>query len=230
VTLLDSAYARGDYDWVYANYVDHSHYDDAVEHIFRERSWVGAPAIRHALDLCAGTGVMTHQLVFDHYIDNVLAVDKSPAMLEALTHRVPQARRLVQDLNDPAAYGVLKHQLPEGGVDLITCRQGIGYLHGSFLRQIPSLLAPGGVFVFNTFEEPRLTRLRRRDGILEAGVYLPPFRRVIHLQVRWPRFDVTTFVWHDYIALAKMWGKVGLEVTLGGQNRSWVLEVARRFE
>jgi SAM-dependent methyltransferase len=209
--MIDSAYERGDYDHLYENYLGNDH--DSLRDALRALLGFGRGP-ESALDLCAGTGHLTQLLVASGL--RVMAVDKSSAMLEQLRRKV-EPRYAVQnfplDLNKP---GALKH-LPTA--DLITCRQGIGYLDSAVLAQIPTLLNPGGSFLFNSFVEPPRGPWwhSRGKGIYEAGFYLGG--RVYHLQARWPRFDVTHFRWHDVNKLKNLWLAMGYTVLIDERKK-----------
>jgi len=232
VVILNSAFERGDYDWLYANYLDESHglLGEAVGAIRNE--------IEVAVDLCAGTGAMTFQLI-GLQIPRVYAVDSSRALLTALRRKIKPLDILYAsvttvkvDLNDPEAMYYLKTALPLNTghrADLITCRQAVGYLTHSTLAGIPELLAPGGRFLFNTFIEPPKGQVwfhRRTGGIAEAGFYA--FGRVFHLQARWPRVDATMFTWHDVDGVLKpLWEKSGYRVNVSQHGRTLIVEVHR---
>ena len=213
--MIDSAYKRGDYDWLYANYLGDGH--DSLSVALR-RLLMAKPYPKVVLDLCAGTGHFTRELV-DAGL-RVVAVDKSEAMLRQLRHKVGLISALELDLNAPEALD----QLP--WADLITCRQGAGYLSPRALSIIPSRLKPGGIFLFNAFAEPtsRPWLRKRPEGIYEAGVYLAG--RVFHLQARWPRVDLTTFYWHDIEGpFARTWRRLGFDVDIQQMGRTLIVTI-----
>jgi len=230
--ILNSAFERGDYDWLYANYLDENHglLGEAVRAVGEE---IDAEV---AIDLCAGTGVMTFQLV-DLQIPRVFAVDSSRTLLSALRRKIKPLGLLYSnvttvsmDLNHDEALSFLKNALPSGHrADLITCRQAVGYLSQRTLSLVPELLAPGGRFLFNTFIEPPKGQVwfhRRSGGIAEAGFYA--FGRVFHLQARWPRVDATVFTWHDVEGVLKpLWEKSGYRVNVSQHGRTLIVEVHR---
>jgi SAM-dependent methyltransferase len=228
--MIDTAYERGDYDWLYANYLTaaHGRLEDAV----RASCAFGHPEV--AVDLCAGTGALT-QVLLDEHIEHVIAVDGSRAMLGRLRAKITPLNRVHSnvttirtDLNHEHALLSVAEEIPGRRADLITCRQGIGYLDPHVLSHVPSLLRPGGRFLFNSFAEPSHMPWwkRRSGGIREAGVYV--FGRVVHLQARWPRFDVTTFRWHDIEGtFARGWETLGYKVRVAQHNRTLIVEVAK---
>jgi SAM-dependent methyltransferase len=233
--ILNSAFERGDYDWLYANYLDESHglLKEAVQALPNE-------GIETAVDLCAGTGVMTLQLL-SMDISRVFAVDASEPLLSLLKRKIVAAGLglyavdfVTADLNRREAMPFLKGLLPRSSdyrADLITCRQGVGYLNKETLVAIPDLLREGGNFVFNSFVEPKRTPWLRRkdDGITEAGFYA--FGRVVHLQARWPRVDLTSFAWHDVEGTLKpLWERKGFRVKITKHNRTLIVRVLRPFE
>ena len=234
--IFNSAYERGDYDFLYANYMGGSHALMAVQ----VHQLLAESPVRVAVDLCAGSGAMTLPLM-RWRVPEVYAVDKSPALLAALRGKVQPldaidtSLSLIQiDLNQEGAIDYIKGALSRSNdyrADLVTCRQAIGYLSEKTLLSVPRLLAPGGRFVFNTFDEPpkgQLWRHRREDGIYEAGFYA--LGRVFHLQARWPRLDATMFWWHDAEKLRETWEGRGLDVVIDRHGRSLFVTVTRKRE
>jgi hypothetical protein len=194
-----------------------------------------------AVDLCAGTGHMTVQL-FELGLPRVVAVDKHQAVLDRIRGKVPPLYQITRDLkcvsadlDKPGSIQKVYESalLPSAGVQLVTCRQAIGYLEPSTLTYIPDrFLAPGGVFCFNTFVEPPANKLwwhRRNKGIYEGGFYLGfPRQRVYHAQFRWPRLDFTTFEWHDVAGVhRKAWERQGYEVIIEEHGRTLLVAVER---
>ena len=225
--MINSAYERGDYDWLYENYLGGR--DRLMETVLHHCHQEGPET---ALDLCCGTGHVTKQLLDPGKVRKVLAVDSSWALLAGLERNLTphervmgEVQRLRLDLTSPQAYDTLSSEVPDK-VDLIVCRQGVGYIPDSNLLWVPSLLKPGGRFFFNAFVEPRPLRFRQSSGgILEAGCYL--FGKVYHLQFRWPRVDLTTFEWKDIESLSRIWSKSGLEVDIQRFGRTFIVEVTR---
>jgi len=229
--IFDSAYGRGDYDYLYKNYLGSGH--DRLARAVQEEGRTNPTS--QAIDLCAGTGAMTEVLVRLR-IPQVIAVDKSAAMLDKVRHKIQPYEYLFSqvscwtlDLDKPGAFDAIRRALPEGKVGLITCRQGIGYLRRSTLLRIPRLLTPGGVFMCNSFIEPSNLRPwwhRHKGGIHEAGVYVG--KRVFHFQFRWPRFDFTHFKWHDLEGdIAPEWLKEGFAVAISRHKHTLIATVRR---
>jgi ubiquinone/menaquinone biosynthesis C-methylase UbiE len=229
--MINTAYQRGDYDHLYANYLTkpHDKMAVAVEEVIKHRQ----PML--AIDLCAGTGHMAVELIRQH-VDRVVAVDSSEAMLARFRDKAIQmswmnrrTETLALDLNEPGALNYLENMVG-GKADLITCRQGIGYLDPHTLAAIPTVLGPEGVFVFNTFIQPRALKpwTRQKDDIREAGIFLPFLDRVVHLQQRGWRFDVTHFVWHDIERyFVPVWRKLGFSIDGQKYGRSLLYTVTR---
>jgi len=230
--MLNSAYKRGDYDWVYANYLTASH--GRLSAAVNQHCGETSPEL--AVDLCAGTGAMTQVLVGAR-VPLVIAVDQSSAMLDQLQAKIQpyeavfsDVKTWVVDLNKPGEITSVLQALPRHheGADLVTCRQGVGYLKSWVLRQLPSLLAPGGALLFNTFVEPPTGpwRHRRAGGIYEAGFYWGG--TVYHMQTRWPRIDLTSFHWHDIEEdFAQSWEASGYKVNIARHNRTLIVKVVR---
>ncbi len=226
--MINRAYKSGEYDWLYANYLPHGKdklVTTALQIIARSDP-------RVAIDLCAGTGYMTQVLC--EQIPNVLAVDQSEAMLRSMAVKLNPFVRLkcniwglALDLNTPGALPHVKRSLnPFHGADLIVCRQGIGYLTPETLAHIPDLLTPGGSFLFNAFVRPRRLRFRLSGDIAEAGLFA--FGRVLHLQGRWPKVDLTTFRWHDIPGFfGSLWSQLGYGVRLNVKGRTVLCEVQK---
>ena len=106
------------------------------------------------LDLCAGTMDMSALLVRARPGDRVVAVDFSPAMLEAGRRKVPQAEIVVADATSlPFA---------DGEMAAVVCAFGMRNLADPVAgaREVRRVLRSGGVFV--TLELFRPTRLPTR--------------------------------------------------------------------
>jgi len=112
---------------------------------------------KRALDLGAGSGALAVRLR-DSGLD-VLAVD-----IEAGGFRAP-VPFIRLDLNDP---GFARSLRPEGGFDLITAVEVIEHLESpvGFLRNVRSLLNPGGAAVVTT---PNVDNLPARAKFLVRG-------------------------------------------------------------
>jgi len=98
---------------------------------------------RRVLELAAGTGVLTRELVA-HGLD-VVATDLSEAMVGAGSGNVPQARW------EPADGAALAY--PDASFDVVACQFGVMFLAdraGAFAG-VRRVLAGGGAFVANTW-------------------------------------------------------------------------------
>lgn len=102
----------------------------------------------HLLDLCTGSGVVVRAAIrmgIDSY--NIVAVDESKAMnlnmpANVRTYTAPVTRFMTFDRLEEVCRPF----------DLITCRQAVNYWwDGEIVDRVLGLLAPGGCFVFNTF-------------------------------------------------------------------------------
>jgi len=153
--ICSSAYSKGDYDWLYANYLaGRDRLSEAFSHLRQD-----VPP-RLAVDLCCGTGYMTRQLA-DLGAKRIICVDSSQAMLTSLWTGLTPLQKASSDINvlrgdfnASDTYRTLRRALEPGRADVIVCRQGVGYLDPVVLMQVPMLLRPGGSFLFNAFAKP----------------------------------------------------------------------------
>ena len=145
--------------------------------------WVLPPNCRRVLDLGAGTGKLTRQLL-TRGVD-VIAVDPSEGMLTELRRVVP---------------GVPAHQgsaeaipLPDGAVDVVLMAQGWHWVdRPSAVPEIARVLSPGGrLGILWNLRDESVEWIRRlaeiiggagHDGSAEVG---PPFGPVETREVRW---------------------------------------------
>jgi ubiquinone/menaquinone biosynthesis methyltransferase len=93
------------------------------------------------LDLCAGTLDLTAELVHRRPHDRVVAVDFSPAMLEAGRHKTPGAETVVAD--------ALALPFEDASFAGVVCGFGVRNLANTArgVHEVRRVLRPGGVFV-----------------------------------------------------------------------------------
>jgi SAM-dependent methyltransferase len=104
------------------------------------------------LDLCCGSGVLLREAIgLGMSGANIVAVEASHAMAARCSQWA--GRVMIDDILSFTFYVNIKRM--EHPFDLITCRQAVNYWWTvSSAARVCSLLAPGGVFVFNTFNTP----------------------------------------------------------------------------
>jgi ubiquinone/menaquinone biosynthesis methyltransferase len=149
--------ARGMFERIAPTYDTINHVMSAgIDRRWRERTVAdiaGAPR-GPVLDLCAGTMDLTVLLARDRPGDRVVALDFSPAMLEAGRSKVPSAEVVVGDAT----------ALPfaDGEFAAVVCGFGMRNLGDPSrgVREARRVLRPGGVFV--TLELFRPSRLATR--------------------------------------------------------------------
>lgn len=104
----------------------------------------GLPRSAHVLEVGAGTGLQTASLL--KHLDDLIAIDVSPHLLEKAKQRAPGAKYLVMDAHKP--------EFPKDTFDAIL---GVSILHHLdwklALENYLKLLKPGGVV---RFSEPNL--------------------------------------------------------------------------
>jgi len=148
------------------------------------------------MDLCGGTGAVSLEAIRR-------GADPEDITLVDLNPRCPD-KRIFQDACKAENIGFV-YEGRWGEWDVIVCRQAMAYLDiskfsgASLFGSINGLLKSRGVFVFNTFVEPRWALKRYKYAGLqyvEASAYLG--RTVWHVQgalgVGW---DATKFHWHE---------------------------------
>jgi SAM-dependent methyltransferase len=98
------------------------------------------------LEIAAGTGVLTAELLAASPGAQVTATDLNPAMVEAGAQRVPQARWQPADASDLP--------FPDGAFDLVVCQFGVMFLPDKprAYREFARVLAPGGHVLVNTWD------------------------------------------------------------------------------
>ena len=124
--------------------------------------WLTGPEPQAIVELGAGTGLLTEQLVGAGH--TVLATDPSAAMLARLRKRVPKAQSVVATAEHIPA--------PSRSADLVVCAQSFHWFdHEAALPEIARVLRPGGqiALVWNFRDEGvpwvrKLTRLLGNEG------------------------------------------------------------------
>ncbi|EIV95128.1 trans-aconitate 2-methyltransferase [Frankia sp. QA3] len=126
--------------------------------------------VTRVLDLGAGTGETSGRVLGVHPDAALVALDESPAMLDAARPRLPPADLRVGRLEDP---------LPAGPFDLVISALAVHHLDGpgkaDLFRRIAAVLPPGGRFVLADVVVPddpgdAVTPI---DGIHDAPSRLP---------------------------------------------------------
>ena len=106
---------------------------------------VAARGPRRILELAAGTGVLTRELVSEAGSGDVIATDFNAAMVDLGRQEVPQATWRQADAMD----------LPfdDAEFDLITCQFGVMFFPDkqAAFAEASRILAPGGMFIFSTW-------------------------------------------------------------------------------
>jgi len=101
-------------------------------------------AVTHVLELGTGTGETSRRLLAAHSAAHLVAMDASPAMLEAARHALPPERVSF-------VTGDIRDRLPEGSFDLIVSVLTVHHLDGNEKQNLYAMivdrLAPGGAFV-----------------------------------------------------------------------------------
>jgi SAM-dependent methyltransferase len=141
------------------------------------------------LDLCGGTGAVAAQALA-WGANSVAVFDLNPRVR---SYMLPLIRTIKGDVNKGHLYGISQQKY-----DLVVCRQALGYLDLKILaRDVPTILKPGGKFVFNMFKRPKWKfEHYRYEGhhYWEASAVLG--RTVWHLQSMIGLMDVSKFRWH----------------------------------
>lgn len=150
------------------------------------------------LDLCAGSGAVVRAAI-EMGVDphNIMAVDESSAMV---LHMPAGVRFGIDDVDNVHMYRRLERS---GPFNLITCRQAVNYWWNvEIVEAIVGLLAPGGCFVFNTFNtkpaDVPQTKQYVHDGAQYAEIAFCVGNEVHHVQAReGVPMHLTTFKWVD---------------------------------
>jgi SAM-dependent methyltransferase len=124
------------------------HLGDAVFRPFARDLAQRAARLRPArvLEIAAGTGVVTAELLAASPTVQVTATDLNPAMVATGARRVPQARWEPADASDLP--------FPDGAFDLVVCQFGVMFLPDKprAYREFARVLAPGGSLLVNTWD------------------------------------------------------------------------------
>ena len=124
------------------------HLGDAVFRPFARDMARRAADLRPArvLEIAAGTGVLTAELVAASPAAQVTATDLNPAMVATGARRVPQARWETADASDLP--------FPDDAFDLVVCQFGVMFLpeRPRAYRGFARVLAPGGHVLLNTWD------------------------------------------------------------------------------
>lgn len=163
------------------------------------------------LDLCSGSGLLVREAIAAGVEPgNIAAVEQSLAMVRSWWPKGP-CQETVHVTHyygaDVRAYW-LHEMLGAGGLfDLITCRQAVNYWWSPEAASLVCRhLAPGGVFVFNTFNTEPDESIRVREYIDGAHFVEVSYRVgdvVHHVQMReGMRPHVTSFRWISPVEFA----------------------------
>ncbi|MDH6539873.1 SAM-dependent methyltransferase [Streptomyces sp. SPB4] len=133
---------------------------------------------RRILELAAGTGVLTENLLAAAPSAEVTATDLNEAMVAFGSARAPGAVWRQADAQ--------RLTFPDGGFDLVVCQFGVMFFPdrvGAF-SQVRRVLAPGGRFLFNTWGplETHAFEIALQAGLERAFPVDPPrfFQTVPH--------------------------------------------------
>ena len=109
------------------------------------------PSARRILELAAGTGRLTRQILAALPPDGALhATDLNEAMLEVARARTIDDRRVTWQQADMQALPV-----PDASVEAVVCQFGLMFVPDKALamREIRRVLAPGGILLLNVWDE-----------------------------------------------------------------------------
>lgn len=134
-------------------------------------AWMVTQSEARVLQLCAGTGELTEQLVALGHA--VTATDPSEAMLRRLRARVPRAQAVI---------GAAEHiPFVPGSVDVVVATEAFhGFDHDRALLEVARVLRPGGVLAvaWNVRDE-RIPWVKRLGAIIgEVGQQGDPTRAI----------------------------------------------------
>ncbi|MFI6081758.1 class I SAM-dependent methyltransferase [Streptomyces sp. NPDC051217] len=175
------AYSRG-----YSSYLErHAGYFRAVERVLAEAA--GDREGLALLDVGTGTGERLQRIVTDIRPARVVAIDESPEMAALARKNCPSAEVLAIPLAAPqlpAALSSTSDETKSDGAkfDLVTCLSNVlGHVPRTQLmtglKQVRTLLKPGGSFVFDvnnrynavSYGRLRVIRNLARDRVLPGG-------------------------------------------------------------
>jgi SAM-dependent methyltransferase len=117
----------------------------AAELATRARVFAGPGQV---LELAAGTGILTAGLVAALPSAQITATDLNPAMVDYASSRVPEATWRVADAMSLDGWA-------EDMFDLVCCQFGVMFFPDrvTAYRQVRDVLVPGGLFLFNVWDE-----------------------------------------------------------------------------
>jgi len=185
-----------------------------------------APGMK-LLDLCGGTGSVSHAAIYRRRNDtdparlaDVTLLDLNPRC------KIPQVKQVKGRAEDVAVY------FPKETFDIVVCRQAIGYLNLSpVFAGVARVLKPGGWFVFNSFIHPLWGRVKpyswktyKFEGSHYIEAHYFAFNHIAHLQWRFGTgWDVTLFKYHDSEKISQLlvhWFNFSLQEQ--GRGHRWV--------
>lgn len=168
------------------------------------------------LDLCGGTGVLSHQAL-EMGAGRVLLWDLNPRCLIS-SPRFETFQAPAEDLKGNSQF------------DVVACRQSLGYLNlKEVFPRIAQILRPGGRFVFNTFDHPKWGwhHYSYQDRkYLEASGFFG--RRVFHMQ--WCTgigADFTMFRWYPIPEILHELARYFPQTTAVQKGSSWKIKCYR---
>lgn len=136
------------------------------------------------IDLCGGDGRLTNKMLLSG-VRSVLFVDAEPAMVPLTLRQHEQVQVMIKDVRSALAYAITH----DDSFDRIVCQQAVNYwLDGYTARLLACALKPGGLFVFNTFNQRPSAKPRVLQYELEGHSFTEVSwlvgATVHHLQVR----------------------------------------------
>ena len=140
---------------------------------------------KSVMDVCGGTGICTEEALRRN-AQRVMLVDGESDMvplrvsnLDKVTVHIAEMRMALISLSNLF-----------GKYDIAVCRQGINYwFNAGNLTFLTSLIRPGGVFVFNTFntrpsETPKIKQYHHKGVSFTEISYVDPTNMVHHVQIK----------------------------------------------